>query len=119
MHDADIPKIGEKRQRESLFEDEDSRDAMPSGATQPSLSAVDLELVTWRALTPQELKPHIGVDSNMNHYSLFTKMKDRFPLLFSVFRQVAPGISHEANVERVNSAAERLSDPNMKPETLR
>jgi hypothetical protein len=92
---------------------------MPSGATQPSMSAVDLELFTWRAITPQELKAHIGVDSNMNHYSLFTKMKDRFPLLFSVFRQVAPGISHEANVERVNSAAERLSDPNMKPETLR
>jgi hypothetical protein len=46
-------------------------------------------------------------------------MKDRFPLLFSVFRQVAPGISHEANVERVNSAAERLSDPSVKPEMLR
>jgi len=46
-------------------------------------------------------------------------MKNRFPLLFAVFRQVAPGIAHEANVERVNSTAQRLSDPNMNPETLR
>jgi len=114
-----IETVGEKRQRQSLFDDDDSRDALLSNSNQPVFSAVDLELVTWRALTKQELQPHIGEDSMINHYSLFTQLKDRFPLLFSAFRQVAPGITHEANVERVNSAAERLSDPNMKPQTLR
>ena len=92
---------------------------MPSSINQPLFSAVDLELVTWRGLTQQELQPHFGEDNIINHYSLFTQLKDRFPLLWSVFRQAAPGISHEANVERVNSAAERLSDPNMNPQTLR
>ena len=116
---ADIGKVGEKRQRQLFFEDDDSRDATPSNPNPQVFSAVDLELFTWRALKEQELQPHVGEDGIMNHYSLFTKLKDRFPLLFSVFRQVAPGIAHEANVERVNSAAERLSDPNMKAETLR
>ena len=116
---ADGMHVGEKRQRQALFEDDDSRDEMPVDTSQPLISTVDIELVTWRALTQQELNQHIGEDCIMNHYSLFTQLKDRFPLLFSVFRQVAPGISHEANVERVNSAAERLSDPNMKAEALR
>ncbi len=70
-------------------------------------------------MTAQDLDLHSADDDIMDHYSLFTEMKNRFPLLFAVFRQVAPGIAHEANVERVNSTAQRLSDPNMNPETLR
>jgi hypothetical protein len=43
-----------------------------------------------------------------------------FPSIGIMGQRVRLGSAqHEANVERVNSAAERLSDPNMKPETLR
>ena len=41
--------------------------------------------------------------------------RERFPLHFFVFKQVASHLAHEANVEQVFSRAGGLSDPNIDP----
>lgn len=47
-----------------------------------------------------------------------TEVKDDFPIVYAGFRQYAPCLPHEGNVERVNSAAKCASDPNMDAEKL-
>ena len=54
----------------------------------------------------------------INHFSLMTKVKDNFPIVYAGFRQYVPCLPHEGNVERVNSAAKCASDPNMDAEKL-
>jgi hypothetical protein len=45
-------------------------------------------------------------------------LRERFPLHFFVFKQVASHLAHEANVEQVFSRAGSLTNPNMDPNFL-
>ena len=45
-------------------------------------------------------------------------LRERFPLHFFVFKQVASHLAHEANVEQVFSRAGGLTNPNMDPNFL-
>ena len=79
---------------------------------------VDIEIQRWNDISESILARHRGQGKSMNLYSLFSEQRSSFPLLFALFGQTAPGITHEANVERVNSAAQGLLDPNLDANTL-
>ena len=76
------------------------------------------EIEVWRSLSDSVVDSHRGSDNLVNHYSLMNEQRKVVPLHFALFRQVAPGITHEANIERVNSTAQSIQDPNHDAETL-
>jgi hypothetical protein len=111
-------KAGTKRPNPtSMFADVSFDEEGGSNLDSPE-SRVQEELKRWRELPNSVVQQHRGADGIIDHYSLFTEHRANFPILFALFRQVAPGITHSANVERVNSSAKQLADPNMNPSTL-
>ena len=111
----DLPSPGDKRSSSSAwFPDSDGDDSDLEGVSHP----VDVEIRRWDDLAESDLSKYRGSDKIMNLYSFFSEHRTSFPLLFALFRQTAPGITHEANVERVNSAAQGLFDPNLDANTL-
>ena len=54
----------------------------------------------------------------INEFALVWNLKDSFPLHFTVFKQTAVHIPHEANVEQVFSTSGILSDPHMSSRNL-
>ena len=55
----------------------------------------------------------------IDEFSLMHAVKDKFPLHYTAFRQTAPHISHEADVESLFSLAKGLTHWNMEPGFLR
>ena len=54
----------------------------------------------------------------LNEFALMWAVRDGFPLRYTVFKQYASHIPHEANVEQLFSRAGNLADPNMDPSLL-
>lgn len=112
--------VGVKRKVEAEFsvfadDSDDSRDAMRAAFVADPVYA---EIEVWRSLSDSVVDSHRGSDNLVNHYSLMNEQRKVVPLHFALFRQVAPGITHEANIERVNSTAQSIQDPNHDAETL-
>ena len=51
-------------------------------------------------------------------FKMMWELRESFPLHFTVFKQTACHLSHEANVEQVFSRAGLLADPNLLPAHL-
>jgi hypothetical protein len=54
----------------------------------------------------------------LNEFAMMWAIRDLFPLHYTVFKQYASHLPHEANVEQLFSRSGNLSDPNMDPEFL-
>jgi len=54
----------------------------------------------------------------LNEFEMMWALRERFPLHFIVFTQVASHLSHEANVEQVFSRAGSLANVHMDPDFL-
>jgi hypothetical protein len=57
-------------------------------------------------------------DGLLNEFKMMWELRESFPLHFTVFKQTACHLSHEANVEQVFSRAGLLVDPNLLPSHL-
>ena len=51
----------------------------------------------------------------LNEFVLMYTVRSKFPLHYTVFKQVSGHLPHEANTEQLFSLAGRLSDPNKDP----
>lgn len=76
------------------------------------------EIKRWSFITPDELKEFYCSDGLLNEFKMLWHFRLRFPLHYTVFKQLACHLPHEANVEQYFSRAGNLSDPNMSPEYL-
>ena len=91
----------------------------PADASQDD-DAVLREVEEWAALPATIISKHTNRVTNMiNEFTLMHELKDSFPLHYTVFRQTAVHISHEADVESLFSLAKGLTHWNMKPAFLR
>ena len=100
----------------------------------PSLSSPQMVMMTRHTqrapvmiLTLLLRRSNAGLDSQQTRYEAFLDedgqllnkfemmwaLRERFPLHFFVFKQVASHLAHEANVEQVFSRAGGLTDPHM------
>ena len=71
----------------------------------------------WANLPPDHYKEFIDEDL-LNEFEMMWALRERFPLHFTVFKQIASHLAHEANVEQVFSRAGRLSETNIDPAFL-
>ena len=77
------------------------------------------EIESWARLPPDHYEAYFDEDDQLlNEFEMMWAMRDRFPLHFFVFKQVASHLAHEANVEQVFSRAGGLTDPHMDPTFL-
>ncbi len=60
----------------------------------------------------------IAEDGFLNEFKMMLELRESFPLHFTVFKQTACHLSHEANVDQVFSRAGLLADPNLLPSHL-
>jgi hypothetical protein len=54
----------------------------------------------------------------LNEFAMMWAVRDSFPLHYTVFKQYASHLPHEANVEQLFSRSGNLSDPNIDPDFL-
>ena len=72
------------------------------------------EIERWARLPPEHYDSFYDDDGQLlNEFEMMWALRERFPLHFFVFKQVASHLAHEANVEQVFSRAGGLSDPNI------
>lgn len=114
--------LGQKRKRPGLLDD-DADDVLPQQSACTAQNIVRAEIAAWQSLTTYVINKHKHETSDgglklVNHFSLFTELPEHFPLHYAVFRQFAPTLVHEGNVERVFSAAKLAAHPNMDAEKL-
>ena len=76
------------------------------------------ELKWWELLDPLGYSQYIGEDGLLNEFKMMWDLRESFPLHFTVFKQTACHLAHEANVEKVFSRAGLLADPNLLPAHL-
>ena len=76
------------------------------------------ELKRWEDKDLQEYSQYIAEDGLLNEFKMMWELRESFPLHFTVFKQTACHLSHEANVEQVFSRAGLLADPNLLPAHL-
>jgi hypothetical protein len=76
------------------------------------------ELKRWEDKDLQEYSKYIAEDGLLNEFKMMWELRESFPLHFTVFKQTACHLSHEANVEQVFSRAGLLADPNLLPAHL-
>ena len=74
------------------------------------------EIERWARVPPEHYDSFYDDDGQLlNEFEMMWSLRERFPLHFFVFKQVASHLAHEANVEQVFSRAGGLSDPNIDP----
>ena len=76
------------------------------------------ELKLWELLDPLGYSQYIREDGLLNEFKMMWDLRESFPLHFTVFKQTACHLAHEANVEKVFSRAGLLADPNLLPAHL-
>jgi hypothetical protein len=54
----------------------------------------------------------------LNEFAMMYSIRDSFPLHYTIFKQYASHLPHEANVEQLFSRSGNLSDPNIDPDFL-
>ena len=92
---------------------EDNEDATPTDAAS---DVVAEEIERWNFLSPESYSEFYDEDGLLNEFEMMWALRERFPLHFVVFKQMATHLAHEANVEQVFSRAGLLSDPNINPD---
>jgi hypothetical protein len=99
----------------------------PSSVDSSALAAADEETVDtvldelkwWEDKDLREYSQYISEDGLLNEFfKMMWDLRESFPLHFTVFKQTACHLSHEANVEQVFSRAGLLADPNLLPSHL-
>jgi hypothetical protein len=124
---ANTPSSSKKKQKTShqtinLFASPENEGAPPSdGAASPGNvqdDAVTAEVEAWAALPQSDVDQH-RCNGLVDEFALMSRLKKRFPLHHTVFRQSSSLLCHEGNVEQVFSIAKHNSDPNMRPRMLR
>jgi hypothetical protein len=98
----------------------------PSSVDSSALAAADEETVDtvldelkrWEDKDLKEYSQYIAEDGLRNEFKMMWELRESFPLHFTVFKQTACHLSHEANVEQVFSRAGLLADPNLLPSHL-
>ena len=58
-------------------------------------------------------KLYYDEDDILNKFRMLWDLRKEFPVHFTVFKQCASHLHHQANVEQIFSLAGRLSDPNL------
>ena len=83
----------------------------------PGISPVERKSVEHTLFLPgtEQYKEFYSPDGLLNEYAMMWHLREKFPLHFVVFKQMASHLPHEGNVEQVFSQAGLLSDPNMDP----
>ena len=81
---------------------------------QQPFDAITDEVHRWEVLDRSLLKEFMDEDGLLNEFALLYKLRTSFPLHYTVFRQTAAHLPHEANTEQLFSAAGNLSDNNGK-----
>ena len=71
------------------------------------------ELKQWELLDPLGYLQYIREDGLLNQFKMMWDLRESFPLHFTVFKQTACHLAHEANVEKVFSRAGLHPDPNL------
>ena len=76
------------------------------------------EVERWARLPrPEHYEAFYDEDGQLvNEFEMMWALRERFPLHFIVFKQVASHLSHEANVEQVFSRAGNLAEVHMDPD---
>ena len=97
-------------------------EGMQGGAAEVDRDQLDIvtdEMERWRTIDKYTIDGATK-DGLVNEFQLIYKLRNNFPLHYTVFKQVSSHIAHEANTERLFSLAGALSDDNGKmcPESL-
>ena len=71
------------------------------------------------ALPEVEVALHRNSLDLVDEFALMSRLKKKFPLHHTVFRQSSSHLSHEGNVERVFSGAKARADAEMRSSMLR
>ena len=91
--------------------------------TMPELDAQSMqsdvvteEIERWKCMDQDTINACIDKGTGMlNEFVLMYTVRSKFPLHYTVFKQVSGHLPHEANTEQLFSLAGRLSDPNKDP----
>jgi hypothetical protein len=75
---------------------------------------VSAEIQAWAALPEAEVALHRNSLGLVVEFALMSRLKKKFPLHHTVFRQSSSHLSHEGNVERVFSGAKARADAEMR-----
>ena len=109
----------------NLFASPDDGAASPGGAAADAALAdepgdpVNAEIQAWAALPEAEVALHRNSLGLLDEFALMSRLKKKFPLHYTVFRQSSSHLSHEGNVERVFSGAKTRADAKMRSSMLR
>ena len=76
------------------------------------------EMKRWEHLPRAMYEAFFAADGLLNEFAMYWALRERFPLHFTLFKQTACHLPHEANIEQLFSRAGLLSDPNMDPVLL-
>ena len=91
----------------NLFASPDDGAASPGGAAADAALAdepgdpVNAEIQAWAALPEAEVALHRNSLGLLDEFALMSRLKKKFPLHYTVFRQSPSHLSHEGNAERV------------------
>ena len=80
---------------------------------------VSAEIQALAALPEAEVALHRNSLGLVDEFALMSRLKKKFPLHHTVFRQSSSHLSHEGNVERVFSGAKARANAEMRSSMLR
>ena len=94
--------------------------APSAGEADEAPDSLEAELKVWADIAPggEICSKFTAPDGLLNEFAMMWALRERFPLHFTVFKQAASHLPHEANIEQFFSRAGNLSDPNQKPSHL-
>ena len=69
------------------------------------------EMKRWEQLPRATYESFFAADGLLNEFAMLWALRERFPLHFTLFKQTACHLPHEANCEQLFSTAGNLSDP--------
>jgi hypothetical protein len=104
--------------RGALLKQSSTDSSAYAAADEEAVDTVLDELKRWEDKDLQEYSKYIAEDGLLNEFKMMWELRESFPLHFTVFKQTACHLSHEANVEQVFSRAGLLADPNLLPAHL-
>ena len=108
--------------RGALLKQSSTDSSASAAADEETVDTVLDELKRWEdkdlVIDLQEYSQYIAEDGLLNEFKMMWELRESFPLHFTVFKQTACHLAHEANVEKVFSRAGLLADPNLLPAHL-
>ena len=99
----------------NLSDEEDDESPSPGA----DFDAVTDEVTRWTNLDKGTIRDFKDKEGILNEFALMYKVRNSFPLHFTVFKQVSSHLPHEGNSEQLFSRAGDLSDDNGKQDPAR